>query len=241
LFKELHAYSSLHNAPLQKALYRLCLKPLIPDNLRKGYHYLRGHQAVVENQVGLKLNSDFSKRIAFEEYLQEVEDSTALRKKYSARQNHQLSVTSGLFEHVTAFYRFVGDHSSIEVRCPFLDKRLIAFSLAVPLKTKMKDGLDRAILRYAMKNYLPHPVFGRVNKSNLSANLHRGIHSSENGLIKHAINDATTTMHQFVDIEEAKKNYKLFIKEPLDKGSQAINMFIYSVLTQWMKLNSHIF
>jgi len=50
---------------------------------------------------------------------------------------------------------------SIEVRLPFLDHRLVEFSLTIPPEHKIKDGLYKAILRKSMDGLLPSQITSR--------------------------------------------------------------------------------
>jgi len=53
---------------------------------------------------------------------------------------------------------------SIESRIPFLDYRLVDFSLNVPDEYKISDGITKRILRLAMKNILPSAICNRMDK-----------------------------------------------------------------------------
>ena len=53
---------------------------------------------------------------------------------------------------------------SIESRVPFLDYRLVDFTLNLPDSYKMSDGITKRILRVAMKNILPLTIIKRMNK-----------------------------------------------------------------------------
>ena len=45
---------------------------------------------------------------------------------------------------------------SIEARVPFLDYRLVEFSLNIPSEHKIGNGFTKTILRDAMKEYVPN-------------------------------------------------------------------------------------
>ena len=50
---------------------------------------------------------------------------------------------------------------SIESRNPFLDYRLIEYTLAMPVEYKHRSGVSKLPLRISMQNYLPQSVLGR--------------------------------------------------------------------------------
>lgn len=49
----------------------------------------------------------------------------------------------------------------LEARVPFLDNRMIALSLSMPGRFKLKDGVTKHILKEAMKHDLPHDILHR--------------------------------------------------------------------------------
>jgi asparagine synthase (glutamine-hydrolysing) len=53
---------------------------------------------------------------------------------------------------------------SIESRVPFLDYRLVEFSLNIPREYKINQGLTKRILRQAVKNFVPFDVCNRADK-----------------------------------------------------------------------------
>ena len=53
---------------------------------------------------------------------------------------------------------------NIEVRSPFLDWRLIVFSLSLPNRSLLRNGFTKYILRKALKSFLPRSVLQRRSK-----------------------------------------------------------------------------
>jgi asparagine synthase (glutamine-hydrolysing) len=53
---------------------------------------------------------------------------------------------------------------SVESRVPFLDYRLVDFTLNLPDSYKISDGITKRILRVAMKNILPPKIINRMDK-----------------------------------------------------------------------------
>jgi asparagine synthase (glutamine-hydrolysing) len=51
--------------------------------------------------------------------------------------------------------------SGLEVRVPFADHRLVEYIYNVPWKIKFKNGVEKALLRAAMKDYLPEKILNR--------------------------------------------------------------------------------
>ena len=55
----------------------------------------------------------------------------------------------------------IGMSASIEARVPFLDHKLVEFTMGIPMKWKIKDGETKYLLKKAMKDLLPDEVLYR--------------------------------------------------------------------------------
>ncbi len=53
---------------------------------------------------------------------------------------------------------------SVESRLPFLDFRLVEFSMGLPPETKLWNGTTKRVLREAMRGTLPEPIRARMDK-----------------------------------------------------------------------------
>lgn len=51
--------------------------------------------------------------------------------------------------------------SSLEVRVPFADHRILEFVYNVPWEIKFENNVEKALLRNAMKDYLPDKILNR--------------------------------------------------------------------------------
>lgn len=69
------------------------------------------------------------------------------------------------------FGAFVG-HEKIEMRAPFLDRRIIEFCLALPAPMKIHRGHRRYITRAAMQDILPETLRWRRDKTPYSPDFH---------------------------------------------------------------------
>lgn len=77
---------------------------------------------------------------------------------------------------------------SIEARVPFLDYRLVEFSLNIPSEQKIGDGFTKTIMRDAMKDYVPHEIFMRRDKIGFSTPIEEQL-SNENSDLYNYMND----------------------------------------------------
>lgn len=115
-------------------------------------------------------------------------DKTALRrlefKKYSSPELYPATspmdhasqatsfITQALYDsikctHLPHMLRYEDRNSmacSIEARVPFLDHRLVEKSFSIPAEYKLKNGVNKYILRKAMKNIVPDIILNRQDK-----------------------------------------------------------------------------
>jgi asparagine synthase (glutamine-hydrolysing) len=84
-------------------------------------------------------------------------------------------LTEGTFSAKLASLRIAADHTGIEVRLPFLDRRVIDFLLTVPARVRFRDGLIKWVLRESMAGILPEEVRWRTSLAWFSELQHRGL------------------------------------------------------------------
>jgi asparagine synthase (glutamine-hydrolysing) len=60
------------------------------------------------------------------------------------------------------------DNPDIELRYPLLDKRIVEFTLSVPLRLKMRDGFYRYLIRASLDGILPEKIQWRTSKTSFS-------------------------------------------------------------------------
>jgi asparagine synthase (glutamine-hydrolysing) len=51
--------------------------------------------------------------------------------------------------------------NSLEVRTPFLDYRLVEFSVNLPLKFKIRNGVQKYLMKKLLERYIPHDLVYR--------------------------------------------------------------------------------
>ena len=94
-------------------------------------------------------------------------------------------------------------YNSLEVRSPFLDKKLIEFSSSIPNKYKIKDG-TKTILRKLSKNKLPESIIKR-RKHGFAIPLAKMLRTS----LKNKVSDTLLSNNAKI-LESNKENYQKF-------------------------------
>ena len=78
------------------------------------------------------------------------------------------SVSSGLVSARLASYDRLSAYSGIELRNPYLDRRLVDFMLNIPGRYLFRDGTSRHLQRQALKGTLPESIRNRTSKANFT-------------------------------------------------------------------------
>nr|BFD59364.1 asparagine synthase (glutamine-hydrolyzing) [Bdellovibrio sp. CKG001] len=80
---------------------------------------------------------------------------------------HKMSVAQMLSTSVPMLLHWEDRDSmahGVEARVPFLDYRLVEFTMGLPPQLKLRDGVTKSVLREAMKDRLPRAIGGRMDK-----------------------------------------------------------------------------
>jgi asparagine synthase (glutamine-hydrolysing) len=70
---------------------------------------------------------------------------------------------------------------SVEARVPFLDHRLVEFSLSLPDEFKTRNGVTKRILKSAMVNVVPEKVLSRTDKKGFATPAERWLRDDSRG------------------------------------------------------------
>jgi asparagine synthase (glutamine-hydrolysing) len=141
------------------------MKPLIPQPMKTGLRFLlkpfRG------NGIPSWMNIDFLKKEGLSERLKAGVSS--LHFPTHAQQKIYDVLYTGWGTNVAQEVgeRFSANFSS-ENRYPFFDRRLVEFSIALPVEQRWGDEGPKTILRRAMKGILPESIENRKNKADFT-------------------------------------------------------------------------
>ena len=119
----------------------------------------------------------------------------------------------------------------VEARFPFLDKRVVEFCLAIPGEQKVSDGYARAIVRRALRGYLPEAVRLRSDKGNLSWSFTGGLRSRRD-LVERTLQSSAPFLSRYLDAARLDNLHKGYRNGTLaDDDLQ--DLFLAVVLSAW--------
>ena len=167
-----------YNLPFSKLLRiyrRWFLRPLIPEFLLKP----RKKETVVPEW----LDADFVHRTRIVERL--AHSSVPKRFSEHARQEiYKNAVYIDTIQMAINRAERQGACHNMEVRHPFLDRRLVEFLVAIPPRQLSQFGFQKFILRIAMRGILPEVVRTRPDKTQFSSYMRLGLGTKEPEKVK---------------------------------------------------------
>jgi asparagine synthase (glutamine-hydrolysing) len=98
---------------------------------------------------------------------------------------------------------------SIELRYPFLDRRLLEFCLAVPASQKLYQGRIRMIMRRSMDGILPEAIRWRGGKTSVRPNFDRALRTFGREVVEIVILDSR--LGEYVDLAGLRNAYHQFV------------------------------
>ena len=155
---------------------------------------------------------------------------------WNEREDHWRTITSGL---ITAVVEIMDCHAaacSIELRHPFMDKRLIEFCLALPPEQKLHQGWSRLIMRRAMANILPTEIQWRSTKANMNHSFVHGLLNLNREILVVA-SQKYKYIENYVDKNYLNETYHRIISNNKINPDDAIIVWKATMLCLWMYQN----
>ena len=120
---------------------------------------------------------------------------------------------------------------SIETRVPFLDHKLVEYTLALPFNYKIRNGIRKYILRESMKNVLPKAIYNRMDKMGFSSPEEIWIKNELKDFFKLELKEATSL--PFLDSKKINAHFENFSNKDISLNKSLIRLIN---LNRWIKI-----
>lgn len=181
------------------------------------------------------IRSDFARRIDLEERKRGIR-SVHPDPLPTARESHALVLPSPMLQHIMEVTDSMGGAFSIETRCPFLDRRLIEYSLAIPSEQKLAGGWTRLIQRKAMEGIVPPEIQWRVHKADMGYNFVLSLQGKDRDALMGSLFDEPEVLADYVDMDELKTMHHSFDSNGFkDARNNSARLYIAAVLARWLR------
>ncbi|MBZ5608970.1 MAG: lasso peptide isopeptide bond-forming cyclase [Acidobacteriia bacterium] len=177
------------------------------------------------------LADDFAQSIGLQERSLRARNSDAARGR-SAREAHCHAINSGrLWLAIEELARVAAPYG-VEPRYPQLDKRLVEFSVALPLSQKLSQGRSRAVFRRAMNQVLPEEVRWRAGKAKFLSPFAETLRRYGREFLDATILDTPPALARYFNLPALRQKYQRFLE---GADSEAAPVWRASNLIWWLQ------
>ena len=204
--------------------FTVCLSGECADEIFAGYPWYHKKEVLFENVFPWARNTNIRQRILKngflsdgEEYLQSAYKNTLKNISYlesddkiNKRMREMFILNLNWFmQTLLARKDNMSMASSLEVRVPFCDYRLVEYAYNMPWNIKALDGREKGILRKAFENDLPKEIAWR-KKSPYPKTHNPAYFARVKELLAIALTDKSTPLMDWIDID----NLYLLLRNP---------------------------
>lgn len=208
------------------------IKPSAPLFLRNLLCRFSNRTASDET-ISTLIDPDFDRRIGLTERLK-LSDQAQKDRLRSAKQDHYQELTSGVIPAALEVAANGAGAFNIELRIPFLDRRLVELCLAMPPEQKIHDGRTRVVARRALADRLPSQIRQRVSKGNLGPNFIRGL-VSEQAELRRSLFEAPKGIETYVNLSALHALYEKFLEKKGASDDEVSMLFLLAMLSVWRR------
>lgn len=212
------------------------IKPLLPNKIWKLLYRQHTNQKSTDSaksQISL-VNNKFAQKINLQERIENLELPT--KADITLREEHWRSLNQGIFVYTLEQMDQYAAMFSLEVRHPFMDKRLIEFCLALPSEQKLYQGWGRMVMRRALRGILPEKIQWRGGKANLTPNFIDGLLNRNRHLLNEVMSDKLINLENYIDVDFLQAAYQRLLDEKeqvSDNDSMAVWQAV--ILALWLE------
>ncbi|WP_424016473.1 asparagine synthase (glutamine-hydrolyzing) [Halorientalis pallida] len=218
LVRELRAMGDVLDRPAHRLFTLFVLPTLIPRLIRRQYWTLRGVPVGPKRSNPL-LDDTFVERLDLQGRKDRLDPEGAIRKRSARRWQYRSLMTGSMTEFLEA-NDVLHAAFGIEPRYPFIDVRLIEYSLAIPGTMKLKDGWTRYVIREALADSLPDEIRWRPWKTTLNQGFADRLGEEMDRLDALAANPGD--LDRYLDIEALREARAEFADDPMSGGASAL-------------------
>lgn len=122
--------------------------------------------------------------------------------------------------------------NGVEARQPFLDHRLIELALSIPHKYKIKKGINKFILRQAMKKYIPSNAKNNIKKVGLNYPIDNWMRSELREWVYDNCGNKNDLIYNYINYDAV---IELIDQHMKNKQNHSLKIWDICSINQWLK------
>ena len=213
-------------ASRRELLWRHGVRPLTKSWMTRKRSSLQG-------SIDPIINSDFVRRVDLEERIRFL-NGDRLKPPRTVRADQWRTLTSGLFPTVLELSDRCAAAFAVDVRHPFMDKRLIEFCLALPSSQKLYQGWSRIVMRRAMAGILPEEIRWRGGKTDMNPNFLHGFFTADRKILDEIVWHPNKSIGRYIDTDALSQVYERLVSQRKAKITDAMTMWKAATLSCWL-------
>jgi asparagine synthase (glutamine-hydrolysing) len=235
VLSEIARYWKMLNVPLSRlwlANWVLFVEPLFIDSIKKNIQIIR------KPAVPDWLDEGFERRTRIAERLNI--SNVPIRFRERARQaNYSMAIYIDSIRMALKWAEFHGANFNMEVRHPFLDRRLAEFLMSIPPEQTFRAGWRKFILRKAMRGILPEVVRTRLDKTEFSQYIALGLRYKEAEKVRGLLNVPLQSRWNLVRLSKIQEIYERYVSE--GRFLDSVKSWRFVCFELWIRLYQQLF
>ena len=127
---------------------------------------------------------------------------------------------------------------SVDLRFPFWDKRLIEFCVAIPSDQKLNKGLNRMVMRRAMKGTLPESVRLRGGKVNMAHAFQYSLRKYNSERFSDVITSSLSNIAEYMRTDLLAQAHDRYLNHTAS-DAEILVLWKSACLALWLQRNRH--
>ena len=181
------------------------LRPLTPVMVRRWVLGRRLRQTAVD--PASVLNPELARDLELAERWR-AQRLESLQSFVNEREAHAQGLTTPVLPLALELADKCAAYHGLEMRFPFLDRRLVELCVSLPGSQKLKDGRPRSILRRALTSLVPDEVLQRTTKANLEPAFRIGLMRHGPSHLRRLLDGGTDLVDEFIDLKRLERGFR---------------------------------
>ena len=179
------------------------------------------------------IRPEFARRIALADRMRAAEAVCPPGILEGARREHWRQLTFGRLAGVLETLAVSAGRAGVDVRDPFLDRRLLEFCLALPASQKIRSGQTRIVARHGLRALLPPEIRDRRGKAPIDLMLSSALAVYGRERLARLMQEALAVLGPYVAPDAIRRAHRRY----LTRGTQAeaSDVWRLAVLTLWLR------
>lgn len=231
--RELSAYLDRYpDAPVREVLWYDVCRPFVPTAVRRLRHGLFDEDWYLDRAFA-PVDPAFARRV---DYPARVRETALTPPPNSHRAAVERSLASGELPFHLELNDIAAASYGVEPRFPYLDRRVVEFSLGLPPGETVRDGLDRVIVRNGLAGILPQAIRERTFKTQFSENVVHGVRAYARDTVAETLFDGPPAVAEYLDRDGLRRSFDALDDDPA--GADARVLLMATTLERW--LDDHV-